>query len=77
MKILTAILSCIACGLAFADDAAETDSEEFDEVQIRLVAFEQIDVTADKPPAESAEPLSDEIEDILRDAEALEADDND
>jgi hypothetical protein len=42
-------------------------------MQIRLVAMEQIDVTAEKTPVESSEDFDSEIESILLDAEALEA----
>lgn len=76
MKLLPVILACAACGLASADETADTDEEEFHDVQIRLVTFEQIDVTAEKTPDESAEPVSAEIDSILRDAEVLESDDS-
>lgn len=74
MKTFFVVLISLACGFALADDAEETSAEGFHEVQIRLVTFEQIDVTSDKAPAESVEPVGGEIEAILRAAEVLEAD---
>lgn len=73
MRTLPVILICFVCGFALADDTEGAGAEEFRDLQIRLVTFEQIDVTAEKAPAASAEPLDGEIEAILRDTEALEA----
>lgn len=74
MKTLPVALLCLTCGFALAEDSEQAGSDEFHDLQIRLVTFEQIDVTADKEPSQSAEALSDEIESILRDAAELEPD---
>jgi hypothetical protein len=42
----------------------------------RMHVLELINVTAEKPPADDAEPLSDELIAILQEAEALEEDDS-
>ena len=65
--------ACLACGLAIAQDDEGQTEEVIEELQIRLVAMEQIVVTAEKVPAESSEEFDSEIESILLDAEALEA----
>ena len=75
MKILLVGTICLSCALALAEENAEAETEEFHDVQIRLVTFEQIDVTAEKAPDETAEPVGDEIEQILHEADALEVDD--
>ena len=66
---------CLAGGLALADESDETQTEgPIEEMQIRLTAMEQIDVTAEKTLVESSEEFDSEIESILDDAEALETD---
>ena len=75
MKRLIIAAMCFACGLALADQSDETQTEgPIEEMQIRLTAMEQIDVTAEKTPVESKEEFDSEIESILDDAEALETD---
>jgi len=74
MKILIIAVMCLAGGLALADEGDEAQTEgPIEEMQIRLTAMEQIDVTAEKTLVESSEDLDSEIESILDDAEALEA----
>jgi len=67
------MIVCLACGLAFAQDDEEQTEEVIEEMQIRLVAMEQIVVTAEKTPVESSEDIDSEIESILLDVEAIEA----
>jgi len=74
MKRLIIAAMCLACGLALADQGDETQTEgPIEELQIRLTAIEEINVTAEKTPVESSEDVDSEIESILLDAEALEA----
>jgi hypothetical protein len=73
MKRLIIAVACLACGLAVADEGEEAQSEgPIEELQIRLSAMEQINVTA-KTPVPSSEDIDSEIESILLDADALEA----
>ena len=73
MKILIIAVMCLAGGLALSDEGDETQTEgPIEELQIRLTAMEQINVTAEKMLVESSEDLDSEIESILLDAEALE-----
>jgi hypothetical protein len=47
MKRLIIAVACLACGLAVADEGEEAQSEgPIEELQIRLSAMEQINVTA-------------------------------
>jgi len=74
MKKLIIAAMCLAGGLALAQEDGEKKTEEpIEEMQIRLTAMEEINVTAEKTPVESSEDLDSEIEAILTDAEALEA----
>lgn len=74
MKRIIIAAMCLAGGLALAQEIDEEQTEgPIEEMQIRLTTMEQIDVTAEKKPAESSEDLDSEIESILLDAEALEA----
>jgi hypothetical protein len=74
MKRLIIAVACLACGLAVADEGEEAQSEgPIEELQIRLSAMEQINVTAEKTPVPSSEDIDSEIESILLDADALEA----
>ena len=76
MKRLIIAAMCLAGSLALAQEEDENQTEgPIEEMQIRLTAMEQIDVTAEKTPVESSEDLDSEIEAILLDAEALEAED--
>ena len=72
MKKLIITAMCLACGLAIAQDDENQTEEVIEEMQIRLVAMEQIVVTAEKTPVESSEDIDSEIESILLDSEALE-----
>ncbi len=74
MKILIIAAMCLAGGLALAQEDDEKETEGLiEEMQIRLTAMEEINVTAEKTPVESSEDFDSEIESILADAEALEA----
>ncbi len=74
MKRLIIAAMCLAGGLALAQEDDEKETEGLiEEMQIRLTVMEQIDVTAEKTPVESSEDFDSEIESILADAEALEA----
>ena len=74
MKILIIAAMCLAGSLALADEGDETQNEgPIEDLQIRLTAMEEINVTAEKTPVESSEDVDSEIESILVDAEALEA----
>lgn len=64
---------CLAGGLALAQDDEQQSEEAIEEMQIRLVGMEQIVVTSEKAPVASSEDLDSEIESILLDAEAQEA----
>ncbi len=73
MKILIIAAMCLAGGLALAQEDDEKETEGLiQEMQIRLTAMEEINVTAEKTPVESSEDFDSEIESILADAEALE-----
>ena len=75
MKRIIIAAMCLTCGLALADQGDETQTEgPIEEIQVRLEAMEQIIVTAEKTPVESSDDFDSEIESILLDAEALEAD---
>ncbi len=74
MKRLIIAAMCLAGGLALAQEDDEKETEGLiEEMQIRLTAMEEINVTAEKTPVESSEDFDSEIESILADAEALEA----
>ena len=74
MKRLIIAAMCLSCSLALADQGDETQTEgPIEELQIRLTAMEEINVTAAKTSVESSEEFDSEIESILLDAEALEA----
>ena len=76
MKRLMIAAMCLAGGLALAQEDDEKQTKgPIEEMQIRLMVMEQIDVTAEKTPVESSEDFDSEIESILVDAEALEAED--
>ncbi len=66
--IFTAL--CIAAGWAMADQAVVKVYSL--SVQERLENLELIDVTAEKAPVQDETPLDRELEDILREVEALE-----
>ncbi len=73
MKTLIIAAMCLAGGLALAQEDDENQTEgPIEELQIRLTAMEEINVTAEKTPLESIEDFDSEIESILDDAEALE-----
>ncbi len=75
MKRIIIAAMCLTCGLALADQGDETQTEgPIEEIQIRLATMEQIVVTAEKTLVETSDDFDSEIESILHDAAALEAD---
>lgn len=71
MKLITFAALCLAAGIAAADTTAVVKVYGLD-VKERLQTLELIDVTAEKPAAEDAEPLDDVLQAILDEAQALE-----
>lgn len=63
----------LAAGGALADDASTVRTHNL-EVKQRLAHLERIDVTAEKPAAQDAEPLDAELLAILEEVALLEAD---
>lgn len=74
MKRLIIATMCLAGGLALAQDETQTEGP-IEEMQIRLATMEQIEVTAEKALVQSSEDIDADIDSILDDAEALEAED--
>jgi hypothetical protein len=72
MKRLIIAAMCLAGSLALAQDETQTEGP-IEEMQIRLAAMEEINVTAEKTPIDTDENFDSEIDSILSDAEALEA----
>ena len=72
MKKVVLVMFCMAGGVAWAQDDERSESEEIDSVDLRVSVFENIDVTAEKAPAVSAEELDEDLETILDEAEDLE-----
>lgn len=73
MRSLAIAVLLLASGIASADtnDVVRVRALE---VMERMHVLELINVTAEKPPAEDAEPLDDELIAILNEARALERD---
>ena len=69
MKRLIARALCLACTAAMAEDEAVID-----ELEVRLSEIEVIDVTSEKEPVESPEVLDEDVDALLEELEALEAD---
>jgi len=74
MRSLAIAALLLAAGIASADTNDPVRVQAL-EVMERMHVLELINVTAEKPPAEDAEPLDAELIAILREAEALEEDD--
>ena len=76
MKTLIAAMICLAAAPALATDT-QTDHNEVVvrslAVKERLQTIELINVTAEKPAAEHAEPIDALLQEILDEAEALES----
>ncbi len=73
MKILIIAAMCLAASLALADEGDETQTEgPIEDLQIRLTAMEEINVTAEKTPVQSSKDVDSEIESILLEAEEAE-----
>jgi hypothetical protein len=74
MRTLIFIAACALTGLAWADNGTSVVKVYSLDVKERIQTLELIDVTAEKSVSEEAEELDDELQAILDDAEALEAD---
>ena len=68
MKRVIILAMCVAGTAAFADDDAVID-----ELEVRLSEIENIDVTSEKEPVESPEPVDEEVDNLLDELEALES----
>ena len=66
---------CMAASVTWAQHSEDTDREELDSVDLRVSVIENIDVTAEKAPAVSADEPGPEIDAILEAAKAAEEDD--
>ncbi len=73
MRMPLIVMTSLACSVAWAE-TTEEESKSIEALQIRLATIEQIDVTAEKSPAKSFEAADAEIDAILDEADALEAD---
>ena len=71
MKRLVLATLCLAATVVYADGQSE---EVIDELEIRLSEMEVIDVTAEKQPAESQDPVDEDIEALLDELDAIEDD---
>jgi len=65
---------CLAASFAWAQKGDETKVEDVEKVDLRVSVIENIDVTAEKTPAVSADEPDADIDAILDEAEALEDD---
>ena len=74
MKMTLIAVFCLVAGIAWAQDGDETKAAADEEVDLYISAIENIDVTAEKPAAESVDDLDADINAILNEAEALEDD---
>jgi hypothetical protein len=74
MRTLIFIAACALTGRAWADNGTSVVKVYSLDVKERIQTLELIDVTAEKSVSEEAEELDDELQAILDDAEALEAD---
>jgi hypothetical protein len=72
MRLITFAALCLAAGVAAADTTAVVKVYGLD-VKERLQSLELIDVTAEKPAAEDAQPLDDELQAILDEAQRLDS----
>ena len=72
MKRLFIVGIWLVGGLALADSGDEKQGA-IDMVQVRLSEIENIDVSAEKTPVEATDDVDSEIESILDEATALEA----
>ena len=68
MKRVIAMVLCVAATSAFADDDAIID-----ELEVRLSEMENIEVTSEKTPVESAESVDEEVDKLLDELETLES----
>ena len=76
MRTLIFAILCLAAGLAAAD-TNQVVVVRVMEVKERMQTLELIDVSAEKPQAEEAEPIDGELRAILDEAELLEREEAD
>lgn len=69
MKKVFALAFCFSATAAIADDDAAID-----ELEVRLSEIEVIDVTSEKKPIESTQETDADIDALLEELEAIEAD---
>lgn len=69
MKKTVFALCCMAVSVALAQESQDVDGEEIDSVDLRVSVIENIDVTAEKSPAASADEPDLEIDAILEEAD--------
>ena len=74
MKKTVLAVFCLSASLAWAQDNDDAESEEVKKVDLRVSVIENINVTAEKPPAAAADEEDTEIEAILDEAESLDND---
>jgi hypothetical protein len=72
MKTLIFAATIAFAGMAWSDNGTSVVKVYSLDVKERIQTLELIDVTAEKPISEEAEPLDRELQAILDDAEALE-----
>ena len=72
----TALLATLflAAGLALAQEQDESVIEVPEDVIDELGMIEEINVTAEKPPIEDAEPIDADVEAILEEIDDIDAD---
>jgi len=70
MKRLIVLIVALGCAYALADDQ-RVESTSLS-VKERLETIELINVTEERPPVDTAQPLEADLEDILREVAGLE-----
>ena len=74
MKKTVFTVFCLAASFAWAQEGDETKAEDIERVDLRVSVIENIDVTAEKTPAVSADEPDADIDAILDEVAALEDD---
>jgi hypothetical protein len=75
MRVLSIAVLCLASGLAAADTNQTVQVYTLD-VKERMQNLELINVTAEKPVSEDADPLDESLQAILDEAELLETEED-
>ena len=73
MRMAMLAILFLAAGLVYAQDEDESVIEVPQDVIDQLGVIEEINVTAEKPPAEDSEAIDADIEAILDEADAIDA----